>query len=225
MNDSIDRARAGLGVSVGVLALLSLVAVGGRVLFEAWPNVAPIAGAALLAGHVVGRRLGRPVLAGVVPVVAMLLSDLLWFGSYEIGIMIAVYASLCGCVGLGLLLGRGGGRATWWRVGGASVIGSLGFFVVTNAAVWLAWYPMTSQGLMACFANALPFLKYTVLGDLFFAGTLFGTYATACWAVPALGIRASRRAAAPARGSGAVGGRIGSGTAAEPARLAFARAS
>ena len=60
----------------------------------------------------------------------------------------------------------------------ASLTSSLLFFVVTNFSVWLGSgiYPQTPAGLTACFAAGLPFLRNTVLGDLFFSGVLFGMY-------------------------------------------------
>lgn len=170
--------RVGIGWSLLAIGVIAVVAMLGRGLSEALPNVAPIAAAALLAGYVVGRRLGRPLLAMAVPMLAMLISDVLWFGTYELGVMATVYAAFLACA----LLGRFMKRASWWRVGGLSLIGSGLFFVSTNLAVWAftPWYPQTAAGLAACFTAALPFLKYTVLGDLFFAGMMFGGYAIVC---------------------------------------------
>lgn len=65
---------------------------------------------------------------------------------------------------------------------GRVVIASLGasgiFFLVTNFSVWLegTMYPKTTAGLMTCYAAGLPFLKNTVLGDLFFSAVMFGSY-------------------------------------------------
>lgn len=58
---------------------------------------------------------------------------------------------------------------------GAALLMSLSFFVISNFAVWAMgqWYPFTLSGLVHCFLAAVPFLKYTVCGDLFFASTIF----------------------------------------------------
>ena len=62
------------------------------------------------------------------------------------------------------------------------VAGSLGatfiFFVLSNLGVWAQniMYPMTFGGLVACYTAALPFLKYTLAGDLFYSGLLFLAY-------------------------------------------------
>ena len=53
---------------------------------------------------------------------------------------------------------------------------SLIFFVTTNFAVWVfsGIYATDMQGLVQCYVAALPFLQYTVAGDLVWAAILFG---------------------------------------------------
>ena len=53
---------------------------------------------------------------------------------------------------------------------------SLIFFAATNFAVWAfsGMYSLDMAGLVAVLRAALPFLKYTVAGDLFWAAVLFG---------------------------------------------------
>ncbi len=67
-------------------------------------------------------------------------------------------------------------RATVARVAGASLAGSITFFVVSNFAVWAVWnmYPKTLAGLGACYVAALPFFRNAVAGDLAFTAVLFG---------------------------------------------------
>ena len=67
------------------------------------------------------------------------------------------------------------------RVMGASVASSLILFAITNFGVWASGtlYPTTWQGLITCYAMALPYLRNTMLGDLFYAGVFFGGYALA----------------------------------------------
>ena len=62
---------------------------------------------------------------------------------------------------------------------GASLAGSVVFFVVSNFGVWMGWklYPATVGGLIDCYVAALPFFRNTVIGDLAYAGLLFGAYA------------------------------------------------
>jgi len=63
------------------------------------------------------------------------------------------------------------------RIGVASLIASMSFFLISNFAVWLVWrdiYPKTLNGLMACYAAGLPFFRHTVVSDLLFTAAFFG---------------------------------------------------
>jgi hypothetical protein len=63
---------------------------------------------------------------------------------------------------------------------GAGAVGSSAlFFVGTNFAVWVSsgMYEHTLSGLVSCYVAALPFLRNSLLGDLFWSGMLFGAYA------------------------------------------------
>jgi hypothetical protein len=62
------------------------------------------------------------------------------------------------------------------------------FFLISNLGVWMlsTLYPHTAQGLIACYAAAVPFYRNdlfgsfalnTVLGNVFFTGVLFGAWA------------------------------------------------
>lgn len=61
---------------------------------------------------------------------------------------------------------------------GSALVMSLAFFVISNLAVWSMgqWYPLTWEGLLHCFAAAVPFFKYTFFGDLCFASAIFATW-------------------------------------------------
>ena len=58
----------------------------------------------------------------------------------------------------------------------AALACSLIFFATTNFAVWAfsGLYSPDTTGLLQCYVAALPFLKYTVAGDLFWSAVLFG---------------------------------------------------
>ena len=70
----------------------------------------------------------------------------------------------------------------------ASLAGSVTFFALTNFGMWLfsGFYPLTPAGLAACYVAAIPFFQNTVVGDLFYAGVLFGGFALLERAIPAL---------------------------------------
>ncbi|MFT5391575.1 MAG: hypothetical protein ACI8PT_001770 [Gammaproteobacteria bacterium] len=133
------------------------------------PNFAPIVGMALFAGAILADRRW----ALLVPLLAMIASDaILGFHAQ----MWIVYLALGLCVGVGTLLRN--------RIGLTTVaLGTLGasitFFVVTNLGVWAAsgLYPMTPEGLVACFVAAIPFFQNALAGDLTFAALLFGGHA------------------------------------------------
>lgn len=42
------------------------------------------------------------------------------------------------------------------------------FFLISNAGVWVHWYPHTLEGLLMCYALAVPFYARTLTGDLVF---------------------------------------------------------
>ncbi len=62
------------------------------------------------------------------------------------------------------------------RIGVSALGASVGFFVISNFAVWLAgtMYPMTASGLATCFVAGVPFFRNALLSDLVFTGAFFG---------------------------------------------------
>jgi hypothetical protein len=143
------------------------------------PNFSPIGAMALFSGAYLGRR-GAVALAA--PLGALFLSDLV-LGFYR-G-MPTVYFSVALIVIIGWLALR---RVSPIRVGAAAIASSVLFFVLTNFGTWLSsgFYPRTMDGLVACYAAAIPFFQNTVAGDLFYAALLFGGFALLQRKVPAL---------------------------------------
>jgi hypothetical protein len=89
-----------------------------------------------------------------------------------------VYASVMVYVLIGRMLVRT--EAVWW-IAGASLLGSVQFFILTNFGEWLCNpvvnYPKDWAGLVQCYVAALPFFHPTVISDLAFTGLLFGAHA------------------------------------------------
>ncbi|MHC4120487.1 MAG: DUF6580 family putative transport protein [Planctomycetota bacterium] len=150
------------------------------------PNVTPIGAMALFGGvYFASKRT-----AFLVPLLAMYLSDLAMglfiydFGWFH-GFMPFVYTSFVATVCLGLLVRN---RVTTLTVGGAALIGSVLFFVVTNFGVWLvsSLYPKTVAGLFGCYIAAIPFFRNMLVGNLFYTLVLFGGFALAQRYLPAL---------------------------------------
>ena len=141
--------------------------VAARLLLHTW-NVSPIAASALFAGMMLRRRW----LAVLVPLAALALSDtVIGFDDWRMAIV--VYAALA----LPALVGILGRRYGVLRAVAPAALGcSLIFFAATNFAVWAfsGMYSLDTAGLIQCYTLALPFLKYTVAGDLFWCAVFFG---------------------------------------------------
>jgi hypothetical protein len=163
--------------AAGAIAALAAVGAAALRVFAVLPNISPVGALGLFAG---GRL--RWWLAWVPPVAVMAgTNEVLYrlYGTPASGPW--TYAGILGYVLLGRLLA---GTTSPWRIGAVSLLGSLQFFLLTNFGVWFggvghpqAMYPPTPAGLLTCYAMGLPFLGYTVLGDLGFSAVLFGAHA------------------------------------------------
>ncbi|MDA2935303.1 hypothetical protein MYX82_13320 [Acidobacteria bacterium AH-259-D05] len=139
------------------------------------PNFAPVGGLSLFAGA----RL-RGWQAYSVPLVIMAVTDpilgrILGYPAYTL-VTPFVYGSFLISVWIGSHLRRS--ERPWW-IGGAALLGSSQFFLISNFGVWAAGisYPLTLSGLMACYVAAIPYFGRTVLSDLLYSGILFGLHA------------------------------------------------
>ena len=160
-----------------VLALIILAAAFTRLIPHP-PNFTAIGAMALFGGAYYNRK----SLAFAVPLIAMFFSDMI-IGFHQ-G-MYAVYLSFIFIVMIGLTLKN---KKKAGNVFLASVSASVLFFIITNFAQWLS-YPLYSKdiaGLIACYVAAVPFFHYTLLGDLFFVGALFGLFELAKMKFPQL---------------------------------------
>lgn len=139
------------------------------------PNFTPIAALALFAG-VYASKISKWYL--FIPLAAMLVSDL-FVGFYEPKTMAVVYASFFAIGLFGLLAQKiqSDGRRMA-MLGFATLTGSVLFFLTTNFAVWAfsGMYAPTLNGLLLSYTMALPFLKFSLLGNLFYTTFFFGAY-------------------------------------------------
>lgn len=132
-------------------------------------NFAPIAAMALFGGV----YLKDKKMALVIPLAAMFVSDI-FIGFYNPWILASVYGSFVLIGLLGVWLKK---HKTLANVFGASLFGSVIFFLLTNFAVWAvphSLYPQTLQGLLNSYMMGLPFFRNTLMGDLFYTGAMFG---------------------------------------------------
>lgn len=176
--------------STGPVALmLMILAVALTRLIPHPPNFSPVEAMALFGGAYFAKRSWAIVL----PLIALFISDLalglmmggVYFEYFVSASFLMIYATiaLLSILGFGLR-----GKITIARVASFSVISSLIFFLVTNFGVWLGstMYPQTFAGLLAAYTAGLPFLQNGLLGTLFYAAMLFGSFELLKQRLPAL---------------------------------------
>jgi hypothetical protein len=64
------------------------------------------------------------------------------------------------------------------KIAGASIAGSLVFFVTSNFVAWIGlpqMYTRDLSGLINCYVAAIPFFRGTFVGDLVYSFVIFGT--------------------------------------------------
>ncbi len=95
------------------------------------------------------------------------------------------WAWYAGVLWMGTKLGR---HLSAVRIGGAAILSSVSFFLLSNLAVWACWdmYPRTLAGLGSCYAAGVPFFRNAVAGDLLFTAAMFAAPALAHAAAGAL---------------------------------------
>jgi hypothetical protein len=141
-------------------------------------NVTPVTAIALFGAVYFDRKL-----AFVLPLAAMLLSDAVI--GFHSG-MIWVYGSFVAITFIGLWLREHRGVA---QTAGATIAGSVLFYLVTNFGAWLgelALYPRTLAGLVECYVAAIPFFRNSLAGDLGYVTLLFGAFELSRRLIPAL---------------------------------------
>ena len=160
-----------------VVTLMVFVAAFVRLLPHP-PNFAPIAAMALFGGAYFNKK----SLAFAIPLIALFLTDLI-IGIYSYAWI--VYLSFALIVVLGIVMLK---KVSVKNVVITSLTASVSFFAITNFGVWAlgTLYPKTPAGLMESYIAAIPFFQYSLIGDLFFVGLMFGVYELVKHKVPAL---------------------------------------
>ena len=132
------------------------------------PNFTAIGGMALFGAA----TLTNKKLAFLVPIMAMLISDLFIPNGFDL----SVYTAVIVIAAMGLLISNKKGPMP---VIVGSISASVIFFAISNFGVWAsqAMYTKNAIGLISCFEAAIPFFPNTLAGDLFFSSLLFSSYA------------------------------------------------
>lgn len=161
-----------LAVAFGLVALV----VAAR-LIPHLPNFTPVAAVALFSAYYFKNRKW----AATIPLVGMIVADF-FLPQYAWQQRLVVYGSFLVCYLVGMVLRK---KYTLGRTIGASLMASLVFFLITNCVFLYhgpgpVMYPHTLAGQIHSYVNALPFLKWTVLGDLSYSLIIFAAYQYAC---------------------------------------------
>ena len=132
------------------------------------PNFTAIGAMALFGGAYFTNK----KIAFAVPLIAMFLTDMI-IGFHST--MIAVYFAFALMVVIGMTMLR---KKNVSNVVLASLVATVSFFVITNFAIWISgiMYPVTPAGLAECYIAAIPFFGYNLVGNLFYAGVMFGLF-------------------------------------------------
>ncbi len=130
------------------------------------PNFAPIGGIALFSGANY-----KKINAFIIPLGAMLLAD--FFLGFHVTVPYVYFSFF-----LIVLLGKTLKDFKLPRLLAASLFSSILFFLITNFGVWATsgMYIKNINGLINAYFMGLPFLRNTLLGDLFYSFSLFYGY-------------------------------------------------
>lgn len=158
-----------------LIAFLVIALVAMRFLLIDSANFAPIAAAGIFAIYYFkNKKIGF-----VLPIVALFISDLILQFQTGNGLYFARAIDYLGLfAAIAIAFGLFQQSKSVGNILGATVLGSLAFFVISNFGVWATgtMYPHTFGGLITAFEMGIPFYRSTFAGDLFFTGVFFGTF-------------------------------------------------
>ncbi len=159
--------------------VLLLAAFASHVLPHPWWNFTAVGGSLLVWGA------RRSLATFAIPVALLAVGDyyLTRFAygyPFHLSAYLLTWAWYLLVVVLGYLLLRG--QPGLFKVGGAALLSSTSFFLVSNYAVWAvagSWYPHSFAGLETCYIAALPFYRNDLASTLLVVGVVFGLPALA----------------------------------------------
>ena len=146
---------------------------------------APQIAMALFSGSIVKNK----QYAFLLPLCSMLLSDVLYEVLFQL--KISAIPGFYGGQWINYLffvavtfIGFAVNQNKWISILGGSLAGVLFYFLASNFAVWMGGglglnnlpYSKTIDGLMACLAAGVPFMKNSLFATLFFSAVFFGSY-------------------------------------------------
>lgn len=148
------------------------------------PNVTPMTAICLFSGMVLGFKL----ISFIIPFIVLYLSDFLINNTigkafiqdggeiiFWSDFMTWTYLSYILIIGLSAIVLK---KHNTSRVAIGAFGSGILFFVLTNFGSWLSFsfYPKTLAGLMLAYEGGIPFLRFSLLGDVAFALVLYISY-------------------------------------------------
>ena len=157
------KAKYSVYFGLGLIILLALSR-----LIPHPPNFTPILGMAVFSGAIINKK----IVAYLVPLAAMLLSDL--YLGFHSGMPI-IYFTLAICVLIGTFIES---RVTILNSIFGITAGVLVFYLITNFTVWYGsgMYENSFSGLITCYVMGLPFLQNTFISSLIYGMGAFLIY-------------------------------------------------
>ena len=157
------KAKYSVYFGLGLIILLALSR-----LIPHPPNFTPILGMAVFSGAIINRK----IVAYLVPLAAMFISDL-YLGLHS-GMPI-IYFTLAICVLIGTFIES---RVTILNSILGITAGVLIFYLITNFTVWYGsgMYENSFSGLITCYVMGLPFLQNTFISSLIYGMGAFLIY-------------------------------------------------
>lgn len=168
IHQSRRRLLIDLAVAFGLIALIVVAR-----LIPHLPNFTPVSAVALFSAYYFRKRQW----AAAIPAVGMIIADF-FLPQYAWQQRLVVYGSFFVCYLIGIVLRK---KYSLGRTIGASLAASLVFFLITNCVFLYqgpgpVMYSHTVAGQIQSYTNALPFLKWTLLGDMAYSLIIFAAY-------------------------------------------------
>jgi len=159
-----------------VITGLILLAVISRVLPFHLNNFTPLIAVALFAGA----KFEGKKWSVIVPLVSFIISDVILSYQNHYNFFHETIFFTYSSVLLIIFLGKSqlSGKLKIGKTIGVSLVSTTIFFAISNLGVWLFGnlYSMDVQGFIQCYIMAIPFNKFSWLGDLCYVAILFGIY-------------------------------------------------
>ena len=149
--------------SLLLIGLLFLLTIGTR-LIPHLSNFTPIFALGLLAGFATKNKF----IAIGIGFAALIISDI-FVGFYPQ--VWAVYAATGISIFLSVMILK---NQSGKSIAKSSFVAPTVFYLLSNVAAFFAWYPVSFEGFISCYYNAIPFYGYSLLSTFTYSYAFFG---------------------------------------------------